>query len=209
MKIAVIGAGQVGVALAQGWAQAGHTIVFGVRDQTSDKSVAAARAIPSATFAQVEQARIGADVIVLAVPFPVAISTAQALGPLAGLPLIDCTNPVGPGLTHGLDSARSGSEALQAAVPDARVVKAFSIYGFEVLGDANFGDAGPATMLIAGDDEPALELTSQLTRDLGFEPLPVGGLNAALQLEHMTLLWVRMVRAQGHPAGLAWKRCTR
>jgi hypothetical protein len=43
-----------------------------------------------------------------------------------------------------------------------------------------------------------------LVGDVGFEPLDVGGLEQALHLEHMTLLWVRMVRLQGHSPHLVW-----
>ncbi|MGF1569023.1 MAG: hypothetical protein ACFCVD_13300 [Nodosilinea sp.] len=46
-------------------------------------------------------------------------------GDLAGNVLVDCTNPVGANLTHGLHSERSGSEVIQGLVPTARVVKAY------------------------------------------------------------------------------------
>ncbi|EON88706.1 hypothetical protein PLESHI_09208, partial [Plesiomonas shigelloides 302-73] len=50
---------------------------------------------------------------------------------LKGKILIDCTNPVGANLTHGLNSTQSGSEMIQHLVPDTHVVKAFTIYGYE------------------------------------------------------------------------------
>jgi 8-hydroxy-5-deazaflavin:NADPH oxidoreductase len=50
---------------------------------------------------------------------------------LDGKILIGCTNPVGPDLSHGLNNVQSGSEMVQKLVPAAKVIKAFTIYGFE------------------------------------------------------------------------------
>jgi hypothetical protein len=59
-------------------------------------------------------------------------------------------------------------------------------------------------MLFCGDDAAAKADVARLIADCGFEPVDVGGLVQALHLEHMTLLWVRMVRAQGHSPHLVW-----
>jgi len=84
-------------------------------------------------------------------------------------------------------------------------VKAFSIYGFE-----NFeNNAYPAfnvkpAMMFCGDDAAAKAATASLISELGWEPVDVGGLEQALHLEHMTLLWVRMVRMGGRSPHLVW-----
>jgi hypothetical protein len=87
----------------------------------------------------------------------------------------------------------------------ARVVKAFTIYGFENLDDNRFPAANvkPA-MLYCGDDAAAKDTVAQLIGQLGWEPLDVGGLVQALHLEHMTLLWIRMVRMGGQSPHLVW-----
>ena len=59
-------------------------------------------------------------------------------------------------------------------------------------------------MLIAGDDTHAKTKVASLNTDLGFETLGVGSLSQSLHLEHMTLLWVKMVRAQGHHPHFTW-----
>lgn len=59
-------------------------------------------------------------------------------------------------------------------------------------------------MLFCGDNTVAKEKVASLIADVGFEPVDVGGLVQALHLEHMTLLWVRMVRAGGASPGLVW-----
>ncbi len=61
-------------------------------------------------------------------------------------------------------------------------------------------------MLIAGDDAESKAQVQSLNDDLGFETLDVGALNQALHLEHMTLLWVKMVRANGHNPHFTWAK---
>ncbi len=176
----------------------------------SDPDAASVRAAvarnPALAVATPRDAVAGADVVVLATPFA---ATAQILADLAdelaGTVLIDATNPVGPGFSHGLGGARSGAEAVQELAPLARVVKAFSIYGFENLEDSTYPhrDVRPA-MLFCGDDAAAKAVVAELLAQLGWEPVDVGGLPQALHLEHMTLLWVHMVRADGGSPDMVW-----
>jgi predicted dinucleotide-binding enzyme len=209
MNITFIGAGQVGGALAQRLAEAGHEVVLAERELGS-ASAAKARS-SRLSSAPVEEAVRGAELVFLATPFSAVSSVLSPLvDALAGKILVDCTNPVGPGLSHGLKSERSGSELLQSLVPQARVVKAFTIYGFENLENPEFPAANmkPA-MFFCGDDGAAKAKVAELITDCGFEPLDVGGLVQALHLEHMTLLWVRMVRLNGHSPRLTWAALTR
>ncbi len=118
---------------------------------------------------------------------------------------MDCSNPVGPGISHGLKSEVSGAEKVQEWAKGTQVVKSYTIYGFENLENPGFPkyDTKPV-MLIAGDDLKAKESVRQLNTDLGFETLDVGSLSQSLHLEHMTLLWVKMVRANGHHPNFTW-----
>jgi predicted dinucleotide-binding enzyme len=206
MKIAIIGAGQVGGALAVRLAKTGHdvTLAQSREGSASIESTLARDARLSARSA--DDAVAGAEVVFLATPFMANEAVLRPLAErLAGKILVDCTNPVGPGLTHGLRSERSGSAFLQALVPRASVVKAFTIYGFENLEDSAFpGHDVKPVMLFCGDDADAKVRVATLISDVGFEPLDVGGLVQALHLEHMTLLWVRMVRMGGASPHLTW-----
>jgi predicted dinucleotide-binding enzyme len=108
-------------------------------------------------------------------------------------------------LTHSLPSG-SGSEQVQKLVPAAKVVKAFTIYGYENFEDfryPGYGDLKPA-MLIAGDDTGAKALVAGLIEQLGWRPVDTGPLSSALHLEHLTLLWIKMARVQGRGAGFVW-----
>jgi predicted dinucleotide-binding enzyme len=206
MKIAFIGHGKVGGALANGLQKLGHTVTLAVRDAASASVKEAQARNPALLVAAPEQAVKDADVVFLATPFQAAADVLKTLsGPLAGKVLVDCTNPVGPGLAHGLGSQQSGTEMLQALVPGTRVVKAFTIYGFE-----NFEHTPPPSggikpaMMFCGNDGAAKATVGGLIRELGWEPVDVGGAVQALHLEHMTLLWVRMVRMGGHPSSTVW-----
>jgi 8-hydroxy-5-deazaflavin:NADPH oxidoreductase len=155
------------------------------------------------------EAVAAADVVFLATPFSAIES---ALNPLKSLlnnkVLVDCTNPVGANLTHGLQSQISGGETIQQLVPDARVVKAFTIYGYENFEDSNYpgyGDLKPA-MLIAGNDPEAKSVVAGFCEQLGWEPINTGNIDMSLHLEHMALLWIKMARVQGMGENFVWAR---
>lgn len=212
MNLAFIGIGQVGGALARALAAGGHTITIAARDAASDSVRSAVARIPQARVLPPAAAVAAADVVFLATPFAAAAATIRALAAeLQGKILIDCTNPVGPGLTHGLGSARSGAEEIQAAAPGARVVKAFTIYGFENFESTaypGYGDLKPA-MMIAGDDVAAKRAVTELCVQLGWEPVDTGALSSGLHLEHLTLLWIKMARMNGDGSGFVWARLRR
>jgi predicted dinucleotide-binding enzyme len=211
MKIAFIGIGRVGSALADHLAQLGHEVTIAARNPNSE-SVQRAVAKNAALMVQpVVDAVSQAEVVFLATPFAATKSALASAGDLAGKVLIDCTNPVGPNLTHGLEKELSGGEYVQNLVPAAWVVKAFTIYGFENFEDSaypGYGDLEPA-MLIAGNDAEAKETVSTLCRQLGWQPVDTGDISMSLHLEHMTLLWVKMGRVQGRGANFVWAMLTR
>jgi hypothetical protein len=206
MRIAFLGYGNVGAPLADHLQRAGHEVVLATNDANPAGATALLARNPGLTVAPAAEAVGNAQVVVLAVPFPAVTDVLTPLAPLlAGKVLLDVTNPVGPGLSHGLDNVRAGSQMVAELVPGASVVKSFSVYGFENLEDNSFPDSPVRPMMpLAGDDPAAKEVVSGLVADLGWEPLDVGPLVQALHLEHMTLLWIRMVRAGNRSPHLVW-----
>lgn len=210
MKIACIGYGNIGGALAEGFSRLGHEVVLVERNAGSARLSQALGRDPGLRAQAPEIALEGADVVVLAIPFKSCEDVLPGLADmLSGKILVDCTNPVGPGMSHGLSSAQAGAELVQGLVPGAKVVKAFNVYGFENLPRAEYPYPGiRAAMPIAGDDSGAKRTVCDLAEGLGWEPLDVGDLSQALHLEHMTLLWVKMVRMGGRSPRLAWAKLT-
>lgn len=211
MQLAILGHGRVGGALADHVQRVGHAVTIATHDPASESLQRLRARNGHLAVAPTRDAIAAAEAVLLALPYQ---ANAEVLPPLAdvltGRVLVDCTNPVGPGLTHGLGSARAGAEAIQALVPGAKVVKAFSVYGFENFeqGALPTDDPRPA-MLLCGDDAAAKRTVSALAADMGWEPVDVGGLVQALHLEHMTLLWVRMVRMGGRSPRTTWAMRTR
>lgn len=206
MKITFIGAGNVGAALAVRLAGAGHDVTIAENREGSPSVAAALQRQPKLRAAATRDAVRTADIVFLATPYAAASTILPEIAAdLDGKVLVDCTNPVGPGLTHGLGDGRSGAAVVQALAPAARVVKAFTIYGFENLEDPAYPDydVKPA-MLFCGNDADAKRDVATLIADCAFEPVDVGGLVQALHLEHMTLMWIRMVRGGGQSPHLVW-----
>jgi predicted dinucleotide-binding enzyme len=204
MKLAFIGIGNVGFALADNLQKKGHEIIIAHDDVKSSSVQVTKEKNPNFSALPVQTAVSESDIIFLATPFGVNRSILEPLQ-FHGKILIDCTNPVGAGISHGLESKISGAEKVQEWAPGAKVVKSYTIYGYENLMDTTFPkyDVKPV-MPIAGDSVEAKREVSLLNTDMGFETLDVGDLPQALHLEHMTLLWVKMVRANGHHPNFTW-----
>lgn len=204
MTFAFIGIGNVGFALANALQKKGHKIRI-AHDDIESPSVLKARSQNAAMLAlPIQQAVDQADLVFLATPFGLNKSILAPLD-FGGKTLVDCTNPVGPGISHGLESKISGAEKVQEWAGSARVVKSYTIYGYENLENPGFPGYGVnPVMLIAGNDPDSKSQVRLLNGKLGFETLDVGGLSQALHLEHMTLLWVKMVRVNGHHPNFTW-----
>ncbi|MBL8174462.1 MAG: NADPH-dependent F420 reductase [Bryobacterales bacterium] len=206
MNIAFLGYGNVGAPLADHLQRAGHEVTLAAHSAASESVQKALARNASLKVSVPKRAVAAAEVVFLATPFAAnETAIASVADEIHGKIIVDCTNPVGPGLTHGLNNALSGSEALQKLAPRSHVVKAFTIYGYENFQDNSFpGYNVKPAMMFCGNDQSAKQTVSRLIADLGWEPLDTGGLEQALHLEHLTLLWIRMVRVHGAPSHMVW-----
>jgi predicted dinucleotide-binding enzyme len=211
MNIAFIGCGKVGSPLADHLQRLGHHVSLAAYDANSESVKKALARNAHLRVAAPKDAVTDAEVVFLATPFQANEAALKAVAEeMRGKILIDCTNPVGPNLSHGLNNVQSGSEMVQKLLPDTKVVKAFTIYGFENIEDSFYPDYNvKPVMMYCGNDLGAKKIVGELIAQLGWEPLDVGGLEQALHLEHMTLLWVRMVRVNGHTPNMVWAKLTR
>ena len=198
MKIAVIGAGNVGRALGTGWAKAGHRIIFGVRD-TNKPDVKALCAQIGATAASPGDAAREGNLVVLALPWSVAENAVKSLGDLKGKVIIDCMNPLtmkdgALGLERGYTT--SGGEAVASWLPGAKVVKTFNQVGAEMMMAGARFETRPV-MFLAGDDDSAKSTVSPLVGELGFEALDAGALKQARILEPFAMVWINQALIRG------------
>jgi predicted dinucleotide-binding enzyme len=198
MRVAIIGAGKVGAALARGLSGKGHQLTLGVRDPEREDMKALAAATGAALALPVEAA-VGAEVVVLALPWRVAEGAVKALGDLSGKVVIDCMNPLGMvdgalGLVVG--HTTSGAEVLQGWMPKARVVKTLNQVGAEIMARNAHLPQRPV-QFVAGDDQAAKDMAIRLLADLGFEALDAGALRQARILEPLALVWINQAVARG------------
>jgi predicted dinucleotide-binding enzyme len=193
MNITIIGAGNVGRALAGAWRKAGHQVTVGVRNpgdaKVADLSQQGVRVADVATAAR------GADVIVLAVPWGAVEPTIQALGALDGKIVVDATNPLTPTLDLAIGFDDSAGETVGGLASGARVVKAFNTTGASNMADAHYS-RGKLMMAVAGDDPDAKKTVMSLANDIGFDSVDAGPLTMSRQLEAAAVLWIKLAYAQ-------------
>jgi predicted dinucleotide-binding enzyme len=196
MRIAIIGAGNVGGGLGKAFAAAGHDVVFGVRDPDSTKTQTALAEIGVAEATSPAAAVDGADVVVFALR-PVAVpATVRELGSLDGRIVIDAMN------RFDGDPGRSMTQELASLLPGAKLAKAFNTIGFENYTTAADRSTKVA-MFVAGDDADAKRVAMYLASELGFRPEDAGGLANTKALEEMVKVWLALSQAHGRTIGFA------
>jgi len=211
MRIAFIGHGNVGGPLAFHLQELGHDVTLATNNAASESVAKVLSRNPSISVSPPKTAVSEADIVFLATPYDAnEAALTNVKEELSGKIIVDCTNPVGEGISHGLNNETSGSEVIKTLVPDAEVVKAFTIYGYENFEDNVYADYNvKPVMMFCGSSERAKEQVKQVIEQLGWDALDVGGLDQALHLEHMTLMWVKMVRLNGHNPNMVWAHLKR
>jgi predicted dinucleotide-binding enzyme len=207
MRIGILGAGNVGGTLGRRLAEAGHDVAFGVRQPAKgatavkggDSLPPRARAVSPADAVK------GADAVLLSTPWGAAQDALREAGAdrgaLDGLVLLDATNPIKAGFVLDVGpSGESGAERIQAAVPNAKVVKVFNTTGFNNMQNPAY-DGASTVMFYAGDDTAAKRVAHDLAAALGFDAVDAGNLVQARLLEQLAMLWIALAYgAAGAPA---------
>jgi NADPH-dependent F420 reductase len=201
MKVAIIGAGNVGKALATSITRAGHEVTLSASSPQSAEQAAAEVGARSAAT-NVDAVR-DADVVILAVPFvgagpEVAAEIREAV---TGKTIVDVTNPLKPDYSGLATDGTSAAEEFQKLLPGASVVKAFN-----TIFATN--QATPSTEIdgfVAGDDDKAKQRVISLVESIGFAPVDVGPLSAARHLEGMAFINIGLNAANGWSWTSAWR----
>lgn len=189
--IAVIGTGDVAAALGPEFAAQGHSIVYGSRDpdrRSVRELIEKTGSTASATTPP--ESVIDADIVVLAVPGLMVEEITRSLGDLSGKIIIDPTNPLERRITslrHAVDT--SNAEIIQAAAPNALVVKAFNTLNWRTMVDPS-ESGGPVSVPIVGDNDAAKRVVAKLVEGMGLEPIDLGGIENARWVEGMLILWI-------------------
>ncbi|GAA1721328.1 hypothetical protein GCM10009765_81870 [Fodinicola feengrottensis] len=197
MRIGILGAGVLAAGLATVWLKAGHEVTIGARSQGKANALAE-RLGGGVRATSPKEAVADQDVVLLAVSYEgvgeMLRSAGAEEGSLAGTPVIDATNAIGHGVGVLLtEPGTSVAEQVTDIAKGSRVVKAFHLFASTQWTAPREGES--PVVAICGDDETALERTSQLIRDVGGEPAVLGPLSRSRQLEEVA----------GFVIGLAFK----
>lgn len=193
VRIGIIGSGNVGRALAAGFAGLGHDVKIGSRNpqKLADWAAEAGPHVSTGTFA--EAAEFG-DILVLAT---LGVATQEAIR-LAGIDafdgkvVIDTTNPLD--FAHGAPRLAIGhtdslGEVIQRLLSRARVVKAFNTVGNALMVNPQL-PGGPPDMFLCGNDEDAKKIVTQICKHFGWGVIDLGGIESSRHLEPMCMVWV-------------------
>jgi 8-hydroxy-5-deazaflavin:NADPH oxidoreductase len=183
VKVGIIGSGNVGSALGTSLAKAGHSVMFSSRNLANDKALAA-KVGTNASAGTPEQAAAFGEVLIFAVPYRALPDLGKTLASqIKGKVLIDACNPYPSRDGDIANWAREKGSGLASAelLPGARIVRAFNAVGAARMGEAR-EQPGRFGMPIASDDAQAAEIASRLIRDIGYEPVLIGGLDKGKHL---------------------------
>jgi len=178
MKIGIIGSGRVGAGIGSAWVNAGHEVMFSSRHIEHDDALAA-RLGANAKAGTPRQAAAFGDVVMVSVPYGALPSVGKDLATLLeGKVVIDTCNPFVWRDGDIATWARETGAGLASAelLPGARIVRAFNAIGAARMATAH-ENPGRVAMPFASDDAQAIEIGSRLIRDIGYEPVLIGGLS--------------------------------
>ncbi|MFG3339864.1 NADPH-dependent F420 reductase [Glycomyces sp. NPDC048151] len=209
MKIAVLGTGSVGRALAGRLAEIGHEVAVGTRDPEATLARGGefadwAAERPGIALAPFAEAAADAELIVNASAGNHSLAVLEAAGAanLDGKVLLDVANEMTPsdGLPLvGANETDSLGERLQRAFPGARVVKTLNTMNGEVMAHPEVVAGGDHTVFVCGEDPEAKRVATALLEQIGHtDVLDLGGIEAARGAELALAFWLRIYLSVGH-----------
>jgi hypothetical protein len=202
MRIAIIGAGSVGTALGQAWLKHGEDVTWGLRNPSDPKYAV----LPKERLKSPGEATKGADIVVIATPWPATEAAVKGLGSLANKTVIDCSNPLGmgpDGLQLVLGFSTSAGEQVAGWAPGAFVFKTLNTTGANNMATAAEYAVRPM-MPVAGDDAQRKQAVMGLVGKLGFMPVDAGPLTNARLLEPFAMVWIDQAMKRGRSRDFAF-----
>ncbi len=218
MKIAVLGTGMAGRAVAGRLSELGHEVTVGTRDVTATMArdetdrlgnppfhewAAEHPAVTPATFAD---AAAPAELVVNATAGAVSIAVLQAAGAanLAGKVVLDIANPLdhsaGMPPTLLVKDTDSLGEQIQRTFPDAKVVKALNTMNAYLMVDPRQLAGGDSSVFVSGNDADAKKTVTALLESFGHtDVIDLGDITAARGAEMILPIWIRLWGALGTP----------
>jgi len=194
MELGILGTGGVAQTLAKSWSAAGHQVTYGSREPSSKGGLG----LPVVPLAA---AVADNSVVVNATPGSVSLGLVEQVGAavFAGKVLIDVANANTPSFELVYPNA-SLAEKLQAALPEAHVVKTMNTAAMSVMTAP--GALPPSSVFMSGNDAGAKATVAGLLADLGWAEgsiVDLGGIQSARGPEHYFLMFAAIMQSLRRP----------
>jgi len=194
MRLAILGTGNVAQTLARRLSETGHEVTFGSRDPASRTGL-------NAPVTSLADAVAGNDVVINATPGAASLEVVGGIGAaaFAGKVLVDVANANTPAFELVYPNSSLG-EKLQAALPDAKVVKTMNTAAMAVMTEP--AALPPSSVFVSGDDAAAKATVKSLLAGLGWPEdsiVDLGGIVSARGTEHYFLMFAALVQSVGSP----------
>ena len=218
MKIAVLGTGMVGQAIAARLSGQGHDVTIGTRDPQATLARTGPDGMGNPPFsawaedhaqvnlANLSDAAAGAELVVNATNGSGAMPALEQAGAanLAGKVLVDISNPLdfskGFPPTLFVKDSDSLGEQIQRAFPETRVVKTLNTLNANLM--VNPKELGAeSSVFVSGDDEAAKATVTELLHSFGHtDVIDLGDITTARGTEMLLPVWLRLMGALGTAA---------
>jgi predicted dinucleotide-binding enzyme len=201
MKIAIIGTGNVGGALAKKWSEAGHSIFLGVKDINSFKGKELLNN-QNTSVHNIHESVSNSEIILLATPATATIDVTKSLGDTSGKIIIDAMNIV---MGRGPEGFSNTSDAILANTNTKEVIKCFNTTGFNNMENTKYGDIN-IDMFMAGNNKESKEKVKKLALDAGFlDCYDVGGNEKFELMEKFAFFWINLAMFQDQGREIGFK----
>ncbi len=203
LRIAVLGAGNIGGTLGRKWVLAGHNVAFGVTTPNSARALKLRAELGNrVTIDLVEAALANSDVVVMALPGNAMDETiTKHAVQLDGKIIFDTANRLGGGPMNSFAT-------FQKHTPQAHIYRAFNSLGWENFADPVF-DGIQADLFYCGPDGDAREVAEQMIADVGLRPIRLGDVEQVGLVDSVGSIWFALVFGQGKGRHLAFKVLSR
>ena len=204
MEVTIIGTGNMARGIGSRVVAGGHSLTL--LGQEPESAEALANELGGGVSAGAIGGPVGGDVVVLAVWYPISREVVERYGSrLDGKVVVDISNPIDTETFEPVyPAAGSGAQEVAAAVPGARVVKAFNTTFAGTLGSGEVAGQ-PLDVLLASDDDGAKATVARLVRDAGLRAVDAGPLRRSRQLEALGYLHISLQEGLGTGYGSAVK----
>lgn len=185
-SVGILGAGKVGVVLAQLAVKAGYEVYIAGSGEVSKIALSIKVLVPGAHAVTKEEAAQKGDLVILALPLSKYASVPKE--ELRGKLVIDSMNhwmEVDGPKEDTIPEGVSSSEFIQSFLNETRVVKALSHMGYHELFDNPKPEGKPErkAIAIAANSEIDAKTVADFINSLGFDPLYIGNLAQGKKLE--------------------------